>query len=315
MNKEDGRWLGGIQRFSTEDGPGIRTTLFFKGCPLNCKWCHNPELISKEYEILYSPKRCISCGMCAKICPQKAVSMAKEDGVAIDREKCVHCGKCASVCCSEALRAAGEQREMGELIHLLCRDRDFYDNTDGGVTLSGGEVLFQPRYACEVMRECMKNGLKVAIDTCGFGEREDIMEICKDAQTVLFDIKTMYDEKHRELTGVGTDVIHANLRALAAEGGIAHKIIIRMPLIHDVNDQVDDLELTCKFMKELGLKKVNLLPYHGMGTSKTRSMGGVADEFETPSDEHLDRARKLFRSYDLDVMIMGQDDEKDVPAR
>ncbi len=299
--------LGGIQRFSTEDGPGIRTTLFFKGCPLNCKWCHNPELISTRLEILYSVNKCIRCGSCIKSCPQHAIRFTGEQ-IEIDRSRCVHCGTCAENCYTDALRTAGEYRSDEELMDLLSRDRNFYEETGGGVTLSGGEVTSQTSYAFEILQGCRAQGLDVAIDTCGYTPYENLEKLCADAQVILYDIKCIDSDRHKALTGVGNERIIDNLRRLAADPLLHEKIIIRMPLVHPLNDSLEEMQQCCDLYNELGLKKVNGIPYHTLGTSKTRSMGQIPEEYETPSDEHLDAIQALFQKNGIPFTIMGKDD-------
>lgn len=299
--------LGGIQRFSTEDGPGIRTTVFFKGCPLRCRWCHNPELISGVLEILYASNKCIGCGLCVKACPQQAISFG-ETGISIDRENCIRCGKCAAECCTDALRVAGEYREMEELVGLLCRDRDFYRETGGGVTFSGGEVTAQGEYAYELLQQCRRKGLPVAIDTCGYAEYETLSGLCAEAEVVLYDIKSMDSSRHQELTGVGNQRILDNLRKMSRDSKLREKVIIRLPLIHPVNDSLEEMQQLCDLMNELGLKKINGIPYHSLGTSKTRGMGKEAEIFETPSREHLVEITTVFERNNLHLFIMGQDD-------
>lgn len=312
MKKTKQGILGGFQRFSTEDGPGIRTTLFFKGCPLNCKWCHNPELISSHYEILYSPQRCIACGLCAEACPENGITLVRdEEGqmkIHIDRKACTYCCRCTEACCTEALRAAGERRSKEEVIDLLMRDRGFYEETGGGVTFSGGEVMSQAEYAEELMDACIEKGLSVTLDTCGYGRIEDLLRMGKKAQCILYDLKMMDSEEHKKLTGVDTELIHSNLRTLCQDDEIRSKIVIRIPLIHPFNDSIENMEAVCKLMKELRIDQVNILPYHTLGTSKSRSLGKEAEEFQTPSDEALHEIKGIFDQYDLHLVIMGNEE-------
>lgn len=297
--------LGGSQRFSTEDGPGIRTTLFFKGCPLNCKWCHNPELISSKKEILYYEQKCILCGGCVKVCPQGVLQIA--DGkIVFDRDRCQHCGLCTENCFTGALKAAGETMEKEQLIRLLTRDEEFYRQTGGGVTLSGGEVTAQTEYAYEIEQLCISKKIDVAIDTCGYTEYERLEMLCRDAKTILYDLKCIDSDRHKELTGVGNERILDNLRKLASDGEMNEKIIIRMPLIHPVNDSLEDMERIAELLGELKLKKVNLIPYHELGTGKSRSMGITPVVYATPDDEHMDEIAALFEEAGLEPVIMGR---------
>ncbi len=306
MSENDKALLGGIQKFSTEDGPGIRTTVFFKGCPINCKWCHNPDLISYRPQLLHSPGKCIGCGACLKACPNGAVS-ADAGGIHIDRKLCTSCGTCTKTCYTDALKMSGDERSVAEIMSEILTDKSFYDKTGGGVTLSGGEVTSHADFAEKLIEECQKKKIDVALDTCGYAPYEDLERLARGSRWILYDIKCIDSEKHRELTGVPNDLIIENLRKLAQDADLKGKVIIRMPLVHPLNDSMEYMHRTCDFLQELGLKTVNGIPYHSMGLSKTRSLGLAPVEFETPSDEYLGQIRNLFVSKGLSFEIMGRD--------
>lgn len=309
MNKKIEELLGGIQRFSTEDGPGIRTTVFFKGCPLNCQWCHNPELISSKPDLMYSKQKCIQCEGCVNACPLHALRLQANE-IEIEREVCVSCGKCVENCYTAALRFSGESKEDDELVELLAKDKGFYKETGGGVTFSGGEVTSQADYAYRILQRCNDKKIGVAIDTYGYCREEQLIKLCKSAEIILFDIKCMDDENHKQLTGVSNQLILDNLKKLCELPGIKEKIIIRLPLIHPVNDTKEDLIKVCNLLNQLGLEKVDGLPYHSLGTAKSRKLGEVPIEFETPPDAYLDEIVALFKRFGLSIRIMGRDEKE-----
>lgn len=301
--------VGSLQKFSVEDGPGIRTTVFIKGCPLSCKWCHNPELIDPQQQLIKSPNNCIGCGYCIKICPRGAVTMNPGKGVVIDRAKCDVCLKCADGCYAQALRPVAKPMTIEEILHIAEQDKGFYDNTEGGITVSGGEILLHAELVSKLIDEAGKRGINVCMDTCGFGDSQALMEMAlkENVTDILFDMKSIDDEVHRAYTGVSNQLIIDNLRMLAADARTMDKLIMRMPLIKGVNDSDDIIKRTGELYREIGVKRVNLLPYHSLGISKKRNVGGTQEEFEQPTEERITEIIIYFKNeVNLKVEILGR---------
>jgi len=251
-----------IQRCSVHDGPGIRTTVFFKGCNLRCLWCHNPESVNPFPELQKYPDKCIGCGQCIKACKYEAVG---------NRQKCINCVECAEACFSRARILAGKYMELEEVLEIAERDKSFYMESKGGVTFSGGEPLLQKDFLREILKESKHGGLHTAVDTAGNVPWESIEEILPYTDLFLYDLKVMDESKHKEATGVSNKRILKNLKEL---GNRTTEIIIRIPVIPGINNSLKNMEETLDFIKDLkSIKSVELLPFHKLGESKYESLG------------------------------------------
>ena len=260
-----------IQKFSIHDGPGIRTTIFFKGCSMCCIWCQNPESIHKNKEIMYFPERCISCGQCFEVCQTKARNPDIPES--IDRELCNLCGECvAKSCFSEALRIAGNMLSVDEVYEEVMRDEIFYRNSGGGVTLSGGEPLMYLDFVKEFIQKLHKDSIHVAVETCGFVPERSIEDVINDIDLFLYDIKYFDSVKHKELTGVSNELVLSNARLLAKSN---RRIIFRIPLIYGINDDMEDIEKRAEFISKFNREgiSVELLPYNPLTSSKYPGLG------------------------------------------
>ena len=272
-----------IQRFSTSDGPGIRTVVFMKGCPLNCAWCHNPESKSKTIEIFYKSELCIACGACANVCAANGHTLT--DGVHhFDRKKCVRCGKCVEVCYSNALEKCGIDKTAEEIIDIVLQDKPFYEESGGGITLSGGEPLMQYDFTLSLLKLSKEHGLHTAIETSGFSGR-DLTELNQYADLWLYDLKLFSEEEHIKHTGVSNKVIFENLFLLDRIGA---NIILRCPIIPDVNMTTQHFDSLAKLVNSLkGSTVIHLEPYHPLGLSKAEQLGKgqtyLNDKFLEPS--------------------------------
>lgn len=261
-----------VQRFSTHDGPGIRTTAFLKGCPLACRWCHNPEGMRSAPELVALPNRCVGCGACVAACPHGVATPASDGrGFEAALGSCEACGACVDACPAGAREIAGRETTVGDLVAELVRDRPFYEASGGGVTFSGGEPLRQPAFLLEALDACRRAGLHTAVDTCGLVEPRDLLAAARLADLFLYDLKAVDPERHRDGTGAPNGRILDNLCALAAVHG---EIWLRVPLVPGFNDDAAELDAMADLAAVLpAVRRVSLLPYHRLGAEKRGRLG------------------------------------------
>ena len=266
-----------IQRGSYVDGPGIRTTVFFKGCNLDCKWCHNPESKSADRQMLFYSDKCTGCGKCVSVCPNKG-------------KKCELCGKCALFCPRDARKLCGREYGIEEVMRELLRDKCFYENSGGGVTFSGGECMLQIDFLSEILRECKTEGIHTAVDTAGNVPFSYFERILPFTDLFLYDIKAISAEKHKEGTGADNARILENAKRLSEKS----KILFRVPVIGGFNDEETEMQRIADFLKDISYEIVELLPYHALGEHKYRALGKKAESFSVPSPERMNAFRAMF---------------------
>ncbi|MBR2742447.1 MAG: glycyl-radical enzyme activating protein [Clostridia bacterium] len=273
-----------IQRFSIHDGPGIRTNIFLKGCPLECMWCHNPEGLSPKPEISFLEKKCAMCGRCAAVCP-KGCHRADENGHTFDRGACIACGKCAEACFFGALELVGRRMNASEVLDEAMKDETFFKTSGGGVTLSGGEPMFQPSFSKAILAEAKRRGLSTCMETSGYASQESFRALIDYVDLFLFDIKETSRERHIEFTGVDNTPILANLRLLSECG---KQIVLRCPLIPGKNDRTEHAETIAALAEtHSGVIRIEIEPYHPLGVSK-RLRFGKASKYDR--DKFMDKA-------------------------
>ncbi len=289
-----------IQRYSIHDGPGIRTTVFFKGCPLQCRWCSNPESINPKPEILVRDTRCNGCGRCLEVCSAGALSLAST-GLWLDRDKCDLCLKCIGACWEDAIEVAGRYMTLDEVVEECRRDEPFYRNSGGGVTLSGGEPLLQAEFALALLGRCKGLGYNTAVDTCG-QVAWNVMEKALDiADLILFDVKHLDSAEHRDGTGVDNKLILSNLEKAVSSGGA--RIWIRIPVIPGYNDSNEYIEKLAARLSSLKAEKISVLGYHEFGRPKYQSLGKA---YQLSGRQPLGNIRlneivEIFKSAGLDA--------------
>jgi pyruvate formate lyase activating enzyme len=291
-----------LERFAIHDGPGIRTTVFMKGCPLRCAWCHSPESQDMDPEFMPLADRCVRCGACTDSCPHHVPPAA--DATALAPPACTTCGNCASVCPSGARELVGHRTTVPALLGLLERDRIFYDESGGGVTFSGGEPLMQPEFLLEAVDACREAGLHVAVDTCGLGDTGVLLDVARSAHLFLFDLKIMDDDRHRTYTGASNGRILLNLERLAN----AHRqVIVRFPLIPGVNDDEANVRAIGAFLASLRLTRVDVLPYHRAGLAKYHRLlrPYALPETQPPTPDAVVRAARVLEGCGLIVRPGG----------
>ena len=300
-------YIFNIQKFSTHDGDGVRTTIFFKGCPLRCMWCHNPESQHYYKELIFHHHKCTACGRCVAKCKQGANSIV--DGkIVFDRSKCTACGVCTDWCITEARELAGKEYTVDALVKEAMKDKIFYEQSGGGVTLSGGEVMTSQHmdYVEEVCRKLHENGVSVFIDTSGYTDYENLKRILPYVDVFLYDIKVMDPEDHKKYIGVDNSLILENLKKLSDEGA---GLYIRLPIIQQVNATDEHIESVIHFLKENNIhaRQVNLLPYHDIGKGKYASldMEYHDDEMSVPVSELMEHFKSMFVEQGFNKVNIG----------
>ncbi len=277
-----------IQRFSIYDGPGIRTTVFLKGCPLNCRWCHNPEGRSDKPELLYDDQKCVRCGACVSVCPKGVHTIAGDETHELDRGRCAGCGCCANVCSSGALESVGGETSVEEVLAVVARDEPFYRHSGGGMTLSGGEPLAQPEFCVALLRAARTVGLHTCVETCGYTDAARFDTVLAEADMLYFDVKETDPKLHARATGVPIAPIRRNLTA-AERAQVP--VVLRCPVVPGVNDRPDHFAAIGSLADRLScVREVHILPYHPLGADKRRRLAGEEGPvFVSPDSESVGR--------------------------
>jgi pyruvate formate lyase activating enzyme len=291
-----------IMRFSLHDGPGIRTAVFFKGCPLSCWWCHNPESQSSEPEVLYSAERCRLCSDCAAACPHGAIERTGERMTVNDN--CSLCAACVDACGAEARSVAGRTTTVSEIVAEAERDLVFFDESGGGVTFTGGEPFAQPELLESLLHACRARRIHTTIETCGAAAREKVLRIAALADVILYDLKILDTARHRMYTGAGNRNILENLEALVAAG---QPVTVRIPIVPGVNDGPADVHAVCDYLSALRVKQVDLLPYHAAGAEKYRLLGREyrMEQTEAPTGAAMAAIAVQMAAAGIPVKIAG----------
>ena len=293
-----------IKKYAIHDGPGIRTTVFFKGCPLSCWWCHNPESIQIAVQRMFRESRCIGCKDCIQSCPHDAIEDTSK-GPQWLPSLCQYCQICADVCPAEAVEFIGKTMTVGEVMSEITKDTVFYDESEGGVTFSGGEPLLQPAFLLELLDACGNLDLHRTVDTSGYADAETLLSVADRTDLFLYDLKHMDPEKHHTYTGVSNEKILTNLKQLSDHGA---NIVVRLPIVPGINSDDENIDQTGAFLSKLsGVQRVDLLPYHCAATAKYKHLGldCTIAETERPSEEHLKAIANRLENYDLHVKIGG----------
>lgn len=292
-----------IMHFALHNGPGIRTTVFLKGCPLHCWWCHNPESQRHEAEVIYFEERCVRSGDCVHACPHGALHL--EQGQLIhDPLRCQHCAECVSACSTSARELAGRWMTVPDVMAEVSKDQVFFDESGGGITVSGGEPLMQAGFVESLLAVCRARRIPTVLDTCGWVDPSVLLRVRENVDLFFYDLKVMDREKHHHFTGVPNDVILENLRMLAELGSA---VVVRVPVIPGVNDDTDNMDALSGFLAPLGLRQIDLLPYHRLGSDKYRrlhlpyEMEGVVP----PSDEQMETLAARLRRDGFTVRVGG----------
>jgi len=294
-----------LQRFAIHDGPGIRTLVYMKGCPLNCLWCSSPQSQKPSPEILHVELNCKKCGRCVEACPIEVIKLSEKEGIKIDRELCTSCGQCVETCLNQALKLVGNHMTVEELFQEIIKDNPFYRRSNGGVTVGGGESTMQYEFVTAFLKRCKQSYIHTAMETCGYVKWEHLEKLLEYLDLVYFDIKHMDPLVHKKLTGVSNELILENVR----KSSLLRSIIIRIPLIPGYNDSDENILNTAIFTVKLGknLQRIELLPYHKFGT---QTYGYLNREYkladiEPPSDEDMIRLKEIVESCGIRAQIGG----------
>lgn len=293
-----------VQKYSTKDGPGIRTTVFFKGCPLHCLWCANPELISPRPEILFDRSKCMLCGTCTMACPEHAI-VQEQGKIHIKKDVCSGCGKCAQVCPMGVHELIGRYVSVEELVEELIKDKVFYEVSGGGVTFSGGEPALQHKFLKQMAVELKKKKIHIALDTSGSVSWDWLEEILNFIDLVLYDIKAMDEETHKKCTGADNRLILENAVKISE---LKIPMIVRFVMVPDYNDSEKDVKARLEFVKNLrSVQKIDILPYHRLGVAKYERLGidYVLNDVKPPSEEHINQLKSFIESYGYKAAIGG----------
>ena len=291
-------------KYSIHDGPGIRTTVFFKGCPLNCLWCHNPESQSLGQELMYRSERCIGCGQCLEICPNGAV-VASAGNLEYLRDQCQACGACCQVCPAGVRELVAKTMSVSEVMAEIEKDLIFYDESGGGVTFSGGEAFLQPVFLLELLKECRKKEIHTTLETCGYVDLELLQTVSACVDLILYDLKLMDSQKHQAVTGVPNELILANLRWLTENHP---QVIVRVPIIPGINDDQENLQQIGEFVASLKrITELHLLPYHKAGSDKYQRLGRTYQlpDLQSPDTERMEQIAGQLEQFGLKVKVGG----------